>query len=54
MQAAASIGDDTLMRRAGRRPVEEAFTHGSAQQRMEALKLGLSTGNEERCEAYFQ
>ncbi len=52
LQAAASIGDDTLMRRSGRRPVEEAFTHGSSEQRMTWLRRGLETGNDEACDTF--
>lgn len=54
LRAAHQIGDDVLMKQSQGVVVPEAFTHGSAQQRMEALKLGLSTGNEDRCEVFFQ
>lgn len=50
--AAKSIGDDTLMAGAGRRPVEEAFTHGSSAQRMQWLKKGLESGNEDVCDTF--
>lgn len=52
MTAAHSIGDDTLMKSAGRRPVEAAFTHGSSEQRMAWLRKGLETGNEEACDPF--
>lgn len=52
MQAAHSIGDDTLMESAGRRPVEAAFTHGSSAQRMEWLRRGLESGNEDNCDTF--
>lgn len=52
MNAAHAVGDDTLMRSAGRRPVEEAFTHGSSVQRREWLRIGLETGNEDRCDTF--
>jgi predicted metalloprotease len=52
MRAAYAVGDDTLMRGAGRAPVEEAFTHGSSEQRMEWLRIGLETGNEDRCDTF--
>jgi predicted metalloprotease len=54
LNAAHSIGDDTLMRQAGRRPVEEAFTHGSSEQRMEALRRGLQAGSDEVCDQYMR
>ncbi len=52
MTAAHSIGDDTLMKSAGRHPVEAAFTHGSSEQRMAWLRKGLETGNEEACDTF--
>jgi predicted metalloprotease len=52
LNAAHSIGDDTLMKSAGQRPVEAAFTHGSSEQRMEWLRRGLETGNEDSCDTF--
>ncbi|OCC23227.1 zinc metalloprotease [Croceicoccus estronivorus] len=52
LNAAHQIGDDTLMRNAGRRPVEEAFTHGSSAQRKEWLRRGIETGNEDMCDTF--
>jgi uncharacterized protein len=52
LNAAASIGDDTLMERAGRRPVESSFTHGSSEQRMQWLRRGLQSGNEDDCDTF--
>ena len=52
LNAAKSIGDDTLIAKSGRRPVEEAFTHGSSAQRMQWLKKGLETGNEDSCDTF--
>ena len=52
LNAAHQIGDDTLMEKAGRRPVEAAFTHGSSQQRAEWLRRGLQTGNEDSCDTF--
>lgn len=53
MRAAASIGDDTLARNAGRHAHPENFTHGSSRQRMEALKLGFQ-GDDRKCDAITQ
>ncbi|AKH41339.1 Putative neutral zinc metallopeptidase [Croceibacterium atlanticum] len=50
MGAAHAIGDDTLMRNAGRAVVAESFTHGSSAQRMQALRLGLETGDDTQCD----
>jgi predicted metalloprotease len=52
MRAAHAIGDDTLMKNAGRRPVEAAFTHGSSAQRMFWLRRGLETGDDEQCNTF--
>lgn len=49
MRAASAIGDDTLMERAGRRANPESFTHGTSEQRMQALRLGLQ-GDDRRCD----
>ncbi len=54
MRAAHQIGDDVLQRASQGVVVPESFTHGSAEQRMAALKLGLSTGNEDECEVFFR
>lgn len=53
MQAAASIGDDTLQRRAGQRINPEGFTHGTSQQRMDALRRGLESADSDSCNVYF-
>ena len=50
MTAASAIGDDTLMRQAGQVANPESFTHGSSQQRMQALRLGLETGDDSQCD----
>ena len=52
MTAAHAIGDDTLMRGAGRTPVESMFTHGSSEQRMRWLKRGLDTGDWRQCDTF--
>jgi predicted metalloprotease len=52
MRAAQAIGDDTLQKAAGRRPVPESFTHGSSAQRMEWLRKGLSTGDPAQCDTF--
>jgi len=52
LNAAHQIGDDTLMKNAGQRPMEDAFTHGSSAQRMEWLRKGLQSGNEDECDTF--
>lgn len=53
LQAASSIGDDTLMRRAGQRINPENFTHGTSEQRKDALLRGLRSGDSNACNVYF-
>lgn len=45
LQAAEGIGDDKLMRGAGRAVRPESFTHGSAAQRKACLEQGLRYGD---------
>jgi predicted metalloprotease len=52
LNAAHQIGDDTLMKGAGRNPVEAAFTHGSSAQRMKWLRTGMDSGNEDACDTF--
>ncbi|HEY0114284.1 MAG TPA: neutral zinc metallopeptidase [Allosphingosinicella sp.] len=52
LRAAEAIGDDTLQRSAGRRPVPESFTHGTSTQRQEALRRGFDGRTAESCSTY--
>ncbi|MCH9696978.1 MAG: zinc metallopeptidase [Gammaproteobacteria bacterium] len=52
--AAASVGDDRLMKAAGRRVHPEAFTHGSAKQREQWFKTGLKSGDIRSCDTFAQ
>jgi predicted metalloprotease len=52
MRAAEAIGDDTLQRQSGQRPMPDSFTHGSSEQRMASLKRGLETGNPSSCDTF--
>ncbi len=54
LNAAHQIGDDTLMKAAGRRPMEDAFTHGSSAQRTEWLRRGMESGNVDDCNTFTQ
>ena len=47
MQAASAIGDDKLT---GGRVSAENFTHGTSQQRMQALRLGMESGDDRQCD----
>ncbi len=50
LQAAASVGDDTIMKNAGQRVVKEAFTHGSSQERMQWFARGMDSGEINACD----
>lgn len=50
--AAASVGDDRIMRAAGRRASPESFTHGSSEQRVEWFSRGLQSGDVESCNTF--
>jgi predicted metalloprotease len=52
LRAAEAIGDDTLQKAAGQRPVPESFTHGTSEQRMFWLKRGLDTGDPAACDTF--
>ncbi|PZO89485.1 MAG: zinc metalloprotease [Sphingomonas sanxanigenens] len=52
MTAANAIGDDTLQKAAGQRPVPESFTHGTSAQRMEWLKRGIDSGDPAQCDTF--
>jgi uncharacterized protein len=52
MNAAARIGDDTLQREAGRRPVPDSFTHGSSAQRMKWFAIGQGSGEIGQCDTF--
>ncbi len=52
LAAAAAIGDDRLLRRAGRDVVPEAFTHGSSAQRQQWLNRGLQSGDPQSCDTF--
>ena len=53
LRAASSVGDDTLMRNAGQRIRPENFTHGTSEQRRDALLLGLRSGDASACDVYY-
>lgn len=51
LSAAAAVGDDKIMRSAGRTPRREAFTHGSSKERMEWFNKGVRSGDLRACDA---
>jgi uncharacterized protein len=52
LRAAAAIGDDVMQRRAQGHVVPESWTHGSAAQRVEWLRRGLTAGRVDQCDTF--
>jgi len=52
LNAARQIGDDTIQRSAGRRPMPHTFTHGSADQRQRWFARGYDTGRIDQCDTF--
>ena len=52
LNAASKIGDDTLLREAGRAVRPDAFTHGSSAQRMAWFKRGFESGDLRVCNTF--
>ena len=50
--AAAQIGDDTLQRNAGQRPMPDSFTHGTSEQRQRWLATGYKAGSIRACDTF--
>lgn len=52
--AAAAVGDDRIMKSAGRYVNPDSFTHGSSEQRVRWFSRGLKTGNQAICDTFAQ
>jgi len=52
MNAAASVGDDRILQKAGRRANVESFTHGSSAQRVGWFKKGYDSGDPRTCDTF--
>lgn len=52
MNAATQIGDDMIQRKMTGRVVPDAFTHGSAAQRVRWFRTGLESGRMETCDTF--
>ncbi|HEY3278154.1 MAG TPA: neutral zinc metallopeptidase [Syntrophorhabdaceae bacterium] len=52
LNAASAIGDDRIQRKIQGYVVPDAFTHGSAAQRVRWFKLGFQSGNIQACDTF--
>ena len=52
VNAARQIGDDTLQRNAGQRPMPHTFTHGTSDQRSRWFMIGLKSGQMADCDTF--
>lgn len=52
VNAARQIGDDTLQRNAGQRPMPHTFTHGTSEQRSRWFMIGLESGRMADCDTF--
>ena len=54
LNAASAIGDDMIQRRTTGRVVPDAFTHGSAEQRVRWFRNGYKSGRMQSCDTFSQ
>jgi hypothetical protein len=52
LNAASSVGDDTLQKQARGYVVPDSFTHGSAAQRQQWFKAGFASGDIKSCDTF--
>jgi len=52
INAAKQIGDDTLQRNAGQRPMPHTFTHGTSAQRQRWFNIGYQSGQLAQCDTF--
>jgi predicted metalloprotease len=51
LRAAEAIGDDTLQKQTQGVVVPDSFTHGTSEQRMNALRTGYQSGDPAACKS---
>ena len=54
MDAAAAVGDDRIQESTGHAHNPETWTHGSSEDRVEALTIGYETGDLNQCLEYIK
>jgi predicted metalloprotease len=52
MNAAAAVGDDRILQKAGRSANADSFTHGTSAQRVSWFKKGYDTGDPRACDTF--
>jgi predicted metalloprotease len=52
LQAASSVGDDTLQKRMQGTVVPDSFTHGTSAQRVRWFRAGFGSGNLDSCDTF--
>ena len=52
MRAASAVGDDAIQKSSRGYVVPDAFTHGSAAQRVHWFRQGMSTGDPRSCNTF--
>ncbi len=52
LAAATAIGDDRLQRQAQGRVVPDSFTHGTSAQRTRWFRIGLESGDPQKCDTF--
>ncbi len=52
LNAAASVGDDRILKQSGRQVNTDSFTHGSSAQRMTWFRKGFDSGDPRSCDTF--
>ncbi|GHJ44804.1 membrane protein [Catellatospora sp. TT07R-123] len=52
LEAAAAVGDDAIQQKAGARINQDAFTHGSSEQRQQWFNQGYTSGDPRKCNTF--